>query len=87
MARRTTRKPARDPHYWVNVRLRMFCHLGGHEVAAGAWVRQRRGDYRHLVSCESCLAKAGVARPNRPFTSSADDTAVDVRALRSGDTE
>jgi hypothetical protein len=85
MARK--RSPSRDPHYWTQVRLVMFCNLGGHDVRPGAWVRLRRDDFRRLASCEECLKTSGISRPSRPFTSSAADSAIDVRALRSGESE
>ena len=85
MAKRTP-FPRRDPHYWMQVTGRMFCALGGHDVLAGVWMRVRRSDHRGLASCETCLfGHYGVTRPTRPFTSSAADDAVDVRAKRAGE--
>lgn len=81
--RRVTR---RDLHRWWQVRLRAWCARGdGHEVIPGTWMRTRRDDYRQLHSCEACLAKEGIHRPERSFTSSASTDAPDVHAKRLGD--
>ena len=85
MARRRRPSPPRDPHYWVQVRSRLWCALGGHDVGAGRWLRYRRDDHRGLGSCEDCLRPVGVYRMPRPFTSSLPDTAPDVRARQTGD--
>ena len=79
---RRARQPV-NPHFWVCVRVALYCALGGHQVAAGQWVRYRRGDYRKLASCEACLKPAGIVRPARKFTSVGDKP--DYRAARSGD--
>lgn len=81
MARR--RRERRDPHYWQMVQVRLWCWLTGHEVTAGMWMRFRRGDHRRMGSCEPCLAKQGIARPVRKFTSVGEKP--DYRAARSGD--
>lgn len=82
MARRRRRIPP-DAHFWVQVRSRLFCMLGSHDVAAGQWVRYRRGDVRRFASCETCLAERGIERPHRSFTFTRED-AEDVRKRQVG---
>lgn len=82
MATHRRRAPG-DPHRWWQIRIHGWCAKGAHEVAAGTWMRTRRGDHRQLHSCESCLAAEGVRR--RPFTLTRDD-GFDARAKRAGDT-
>lgn len=56
----------RDPWRWFQVRVSMWCALGAHRIGADVWMRTRKDDYRELYSCETCLAKVGVARPAPP---------------------
>lgn len=85
MTRRKKPRSTLAAHVWVQVRARLFCALGGHDVPAGGWVRFRRGDYRRMASCEPCLAKAGVYRPARSFTMV--DDGPDAKARQSGGDE
>lgn len=79
--RRRQRKPPAATHSWMQVRARLFCMLGSHDVAQGTWVRQRRGDPLRMLSCEVCLAREhGIFRPP-----AANDAQVDGRARRAGE--
>jgi hypothetical protein len=85
MKRSQSKKPT-DPHFWSMVRIKLYCSLGAHHVAAGTWVRQRRGDHMRAASCETCLMNQyGITRPSRPFTMTDDHE--DVRARQTGDDE
>jgi len=84
-ARRRQRRPF-DPHYWLQVRVAMFCARGGHTVEPGQWMRYLKNDHRRLGSCETCLAQVGISRPTRPFTFKKDAPA-DVRARQTGGDE
>lgn len=81
---RKNRKPY-DPYVWIQVRVQLFCHLGNHDVAPGAFVRRRRGDYRGFNSCDTCLARQGVHRPSRHFVFVGN--VQDTKARQSGEDE
>lgn len=83
MTRRRQRKPF-DPYYWTQSRGLLFCALGSHQASAGEWVRYRRGDYRKLGCCETCLKAHGISKPTRSFTMS-NDAGVDEKARQAGD--
>lgn len=81
------RRPSfRDPHYWTMVEVGLHCALGDHQVGRGEWVRRRRGDPFRRNSCATCLAKAGITRPQhqRPVTF-AGAAPEDHRARQVGD--
>ena len=84
-ARRRPRRPY-NPHFWVQVSVRLRCHLGTHDVSAGEYVRRRRGDHLGFNSCEMCLRAQGIYRPERSFTFR-PETTTDVRARQVGDDE
>lgn len=85
MKRSQSKKP-HDPHFWTQVRIRLYCALGAHHVETGTWVRQRRGDHMRAASCETCLTNQyGISRPTRSFTFVGD--AEDVRSRQSGGDE
>lgn len=85
MAKRLRQR--RDPHFWIQVEVRVVCNLGNHDVGKGGWVRMRRGDYRKFASCETCLHRQyGTVRPGSSFTFH-EEPAVDVRARQSGGDE
>ena len=56
-----------NPFYWVQVRIGLYCALGGHQVQGGEWVRVMRGVQHNATSCEACLLKVGIQKPARPF--------------------
>lgn len=86
MARKQKPRTPFSPYRWVEVLAVLHCHLGDHDVTRGVWVRERRGDFRGLRSCEACLEARGIRRPHgspRPVTMRRDD-GVDVRARQVG---
>jgi hypothetical protein len=84
MTRRRERKPF-NPHFWTQVRARLYCALGAHDVGPGTWVRERRGDPLRMKSCAACLeSQYKIVRPVRPFSMAADAPA-DVRSRQVGD--
>lgn len=77
----------RESHFWIHVEIRMTCHLGGHDVDRGGWIRMRRGDHRKFASCDTCLFRQyGIVRPGSQFTFH-EDPAVDYARKRAGDDE